>query len=250
MNPIFIQKTKITSLTTRIKNRGGRTNGRIVCPRRGDYHKRIYRFIDFKRIIFPTEKGIVLSSQYDPIRTANILLVCYPSGVFSYILQPSKITVGDTITNLSNKPSNMGDSATLAKFPSGVLLHNLNGQLSRAAGCSAILVRKDADQALMKLKSGELRFFNLSTIASLGNISNENHFLHNYKRAGVMRHLGRRPRVRPSAMNPVDHPMGGRTRGGVQPTNIKGVITLNRPTKKRYHNSILFTKRQLKLLKQ
>jgi large subunit ribosomal protein L2 len=248
-NEIIKVKARITPLTQNLKSKGGRANGRIVCPRRGNFNKRIYRFIDFKRLIFPQQRSLILLSQHDPMRFANIALVCFPEGLFTYILQPSKTHIGDCITNLSHKPLNIGDSSTLAKFPSGVLIHNINGFLARAAGCSAILVRKDDNQALLKLKSGELRFFSLSTIASLGNVSNENHFLRNYKKAGVIRYLGFRPRTRPSSMNPVDHPMGGRTRGGKQPTNKKGIITLNRSTKKHRHNSILLTKRQLKLLK-
>jgi len=250
LKKIIKDNKRLVTLTQRIKSKAGRSNGRIVCPRRGNFNKRIYRFIDFKRIIFPQEQGLILLSQHDPIRFANIALVCYPVGLFTYILQPAKTAAGDFITNHSIKPTHMGDSASLVNFPSGVLLHNINAKIARSAGCSAILVRKDYDQALLKLKSGELRFFNLSTVASLGNVSNENHFLRDYKKAGVMRYLGKRPRTRPSSMNPVDHPMGGRTRGGKQPTNKKGVITLNRTTKKHRHASILYTKRQLKLLKQ
>jgi large subunit ribosomal protein L2 len=242
--------SRIASLTQNIKNKGGRSNGRIVCPRRGNFNKRIYRFIDFKRIIFPKEHGIILLSQHDPMRFANIALICYPTGLFSYILQPAKVNLGDIVINNCDKPNHNGDSASLAKFPSGILLHNINAKISRSAGCSAILIRKDHDQALIKLKSGELRFFNLSSIASMGSVCNENHFLRNLKKAGTSRYLGKRPRIRPSSMNPVDHPMGGRTRGGKQPTNKKGIITLNRSTKTHRQTSILFTKRQLKLLKQ
>jgi large subunit ribosomal protein L2 len=249
-NKVIKAKIRLPSLSQRLKSKGGRINGSIIVERRGDYHKRIYRFIDFKRIIFPEESGLVLYSQHDPIRTANILLLCYPSGLFSYIIQPAKVIVGDFITNFSSKPTYYGDAASLAKFSSGVLVHNIQGKIARAAGSSAIVVRKDHDQALLKLKSGELRFFNLSVIASLGSVGNENLFLRNYRKAGILRHLGHRPRVRPTSMNPVDHPLGGRTRGGSQPMNKKGIVTLNRPTKKHYHNSILTTKRQLKLSKQ
>nr|ADD25157.1 ribosomal protein L2 [Didymium iridis]ADD25158.1 ribosomal protein L2 [Didymium iridis] len=242
--------SRISPLTQRLKSKTGRSNGRIVCPRRGHFNKRIYRFIDFKRIIFPNERGVVLLTEHDPIRSAYIALICYPVGLFTYILKPSKLEIGDSIINQSNKPNHVGDSSTLRKFSSGVLIHNIDSKIARSAGCSAILIRKDKNQALLKLKSGELRFFNLSTIASLGYVSNENHFLRNIRKAGTVRYLGKRPRTRPSSMNPVDHPMGGRTRGGKQPTNKKGIINTSRPTKKQYRSSILYTKRQLKLLKQ
>jgi len=164
--------------------------------------------------------------------------------------------VGDIIKNLagdtSNKPKAIGDAAPLANFGSGVLVHNVGlypksiGQLTRAAGCFTILVRKETDHVLLKLKSGELRYMDSSVTGTLGAVACETRFLRNYKKAGVMRHLGQRPRTRPSAMNPVDHPMGGRTRGGFQPCNPKGVIMTHRSTKKRYHPAILLTKRQLK----
>jgi len=240
-------KSRIKPLTGRLRSKGGRNNGLINSPRRGDYYRRIYRYIDFKRVILPDYKGFALSFLYDPNRSANICLVCYPIGVFSYILQPTKVTSGDAIINMSSSPINFGDSSSLSQIPSGRLIHNIQGKFTRSAGCSTILVRKDFDQALMKLKSGELRFFHTSVLASLGSIGNENHFLRDYRKAGTMRLLGKRPRTRPSSMNPVDHPMGGRTRGGVQPMNKKGIITLNRKTVKKHHPSILYTKRQLKL---
>jgi len=241
--------SRIKPLTSRLKSEGGRSQGQIITPRRGDYSKRIYRYVDFKRIIFPEYKCLVLHSLYDPNRSANICLVCYPTGVLSYILQPAKLNTGDIIINMTQSPINFGDSSSLAQIPSGRLIHNIQGKFTRSAGCSTILIRKDYDQALIKFKSGELRFFHTSVLASLGSIGNENHFLRNYKYAGVIRRLGRRPRTRPSSMNPVDHPMGGRTRGGVQPTNKKGVITLHRKTVKTHHSNILYTKRQLKLLR-
>nr|ADZ99048.1 ribosomal protein L2 [Physarum polycephalum] len=242
-------QSRIKPLSCRLKSKGGRFNGQIIHPRRGDYSKRIYRYIDFKRNILPEYKALVCHSLYDPNRSANICLVCYPVGIFSYILQPTKLHTGDVIINLSQSSTNFGDSLSLQGIPSGRLIHNIQGKFTRAAGCSTILIRKDFDQALTKLKSGELRFFHTSVIASLGCIGNENHFLRNYKYAGTIRRLGKRPRTRPSSMNPVDHPMGGRTRGGVQPMNRKGIITLHRKTVKKHHPSILYTKRQLKLLR-
>jgi large subunit ribosomal protein L2 len=248
LSSIFKHSLRFKPLTTRIKSNVGRSYGRIVCPRRGFYNKRIYRFIDFARNTLPEQKSLVLLEAYDPMRTARICLLCYPIGIIAYILKPVLLQKGDVITTYTSTPTRYGDSASLLNLPSGILIHNIAGKFTRSAGCSTILVRKDFDQTLVKLKSGELRFFNSSVVASFGTIGNESHFIKDYKRAGVIRRLGFRPRVRPSSMNPVDHPMGGRTRGG-QPTNKKGIITLNRSTVKNHHISILYTKRQLKLIR-
>jgi large subunit ribosomal protein L2 len=238
---------RLKILNTRIKSKGGR-NGYIISPRRKDYNRRIYRYIDLNRLLVPELKAIYLRSIYDPLRTGSLGLICYPIGIISYILSPMKLNIGDLITNIASGKIYYGDAAPLSNYPSGVLIYNINGKFIRSAGSSAILIRKDAEQALLKLKSGELRYFSQNLIASSGVVSNENHFLRHYKKAGIIRLLGRRPRTRPSSMNPVDHPMGGRTRGGCFPKNIKGIITLNRPTVKKHNISILYTKRQLKLL--
>lgn len=154
--------------------------------------------------------------------------------------------------NYTVSPVNNGDSCKILNFPSGVLIHNISlhpkgtGQLIRSAGCSSILVRKEYDHSLLKLKSGELRYFDSAVTASLGTVAGEEHFLKHHIKAGVTRRLGKRPRTRPSAMNPVDHPMGGRTKGGSQPVTFKGILNFNRSTKKVYHPSILYTKRQMK----
>jgi len=252
LNNVIKPERRFSALNTRIRSIAGRSAGQIVSPRRSNFAKRIYRFIDFKRIVLPGQYGLVLRNHYDPDRSAPICLVCYPIGVFIHILKPSKISLGDIIQNRAVSPSNSGDSSTLFKFSSGHLLHNISlypnrtGQLTRSAGCSTILVRKETDHALLKLKSGELRYVNCSVTATLGAVGGETHFLRNYKYAGVMRRLGKRSRTRPSAMNPVDHPLGGRTRGGTQAMNKKGIITLNRPSVKTRHPAILYTRRQMK----
>lgn len=235
-----------------LKNKGGRSFGYITAPRRKSLCKRTYRFLDFKRVICPKEAALVLSSIYDPSRSSAIALICFPYGIITKILLPSKVKQGDFVQNCSFKPRNLGDSSALRQFASGVLLHNISlnpkgiGQLTRSAGCSTYLVIREHNTSLLKLKSGEMRYFNSSVTATLGVVGNENHFLRDLKKAGNTRLLGKRSRTRPSSMNPVDHPMGGRTRGGFQPTNAKGIITLNRPTKKIRHAGILYTKRQMK----
>lgn len=249
---LFNTNYKFKALVTRIKNKAGRSYGQIVSPRRGSFCRHIYRFVDFKRIIFPEESGLVIRLEYDPNRSAPIALICFPSGLFINILAPSKLKEGDIIRNLTTTPLNMGDSATLVNLPTGSLLFNIGlthkniGKFMRSAGCSGILVKKDFDHSLLKLKSGELRYFNSSVTATLGTVGSEDHFLKHHIKAGTVRRLGRRPRTRPSAMNPVDHPMGGRTKGGSQPVTAKGILNFNRSTKKFYHPAILYTKRQMK----
>lgn len=250
----FVNKSKlllrIKALLFNLKNKGGRVKGRIIMPRRGNYNRRLYRCIDFNRNRITGHEGLVLCFTYDSNRSTNLCVLCYSIGVFNYILRPDKLQIGDTVLNYTENPQNPGDSASLLNIPSGKIIHNIHGKYTRAAGCTTILVRKDNEQVLVKLKSGELRFFHNSIIASLGSLGNENHFLRHYKRAGVMRHLGKRPRTRPTSMNPVDHPMGGRTRGGSQPVNKKGILTLGRKTVFQHHPNILYTKRQLKFLHQ
>jgi large subunit ribosomal protein L2 len=240
--------SRIAPLCYALKNKGGRLRGQIICPRRGDFDKRIYRFIDFRRVLFPGMLGVMLCPAYDANRGAPICLVSIWGHGLAYILKPILLNPGEIIVNVAKTPMNYGDSAPLANFTSGSLLHNLIGKFIRAAGCSFILIRKDYDQAMIKFKSGEIRTMHTSAIASSGVIGNENHFIKDYKTAGAIRHEGLRPRVRPSAMNPVDHPMGGRTRGGAQPVNAKGVITLNRPTVHEHHHYIFYTRRQLKFV--
>jgi large subunit ribosomal protein L2 len=249
-NTISKLSASVKPLRSRLPSKGGRVSGHIIALCRGNLHRRVYRYLDLKRLLLPDQKGILLRTVYSANHSGILGLICYPIGLFTYILNPTKIFLGDYVVNMTSASIFYGDSSSIAHFSSGSLLYNIAGRFTRSAGCSTILVRKDFDQALLKLKSGELRYFNTSVVASSGTVSNENHFLCDYKKAGRIRHLGFRPRTRPSSMNPVDHPMGGRTRGGCQPMNRKGVITLNRPTVSKHHPSILYTKRQLKLLRR
>ena len=153
INKISKLHSRTKHLTTNLKNKGGRLKGQIITPRRGIFIKRIYRYIDFKRYILPEYKGIILKTLYDPNRSSNLCQICFPVGVISYIIQPSKIIVGDVIINNTTLPKNYVDSASLLNIHSGSLIHNLQGRFTKSAGCSTILVRKDYDQALIKLKS-------------------------------------------------------------------------------------------------
>ena len=244
------RQPEIKILKVHLKNKGGREKGRIIVPRRGNFNKRITRLIDYKRVILPEIHGHLLTFHKKVNRTVDHATIFYLEGLLLNILRAAKMKLGDKVVNNTKLPQNAGDSASLLNIPSGTIIHNLGARFTRAAGTSTMLVRKDFDQALIKLKSGELRFDNLLTIATLGQLGNESWFLKIIKLAGRSRKLGRRPRNRPSARNPVDHPLGGRTKGGSQPKNIKGVITLNRPTVKKRKNHIFFSKRQLKLLRQ
>jgi len=240
--------TSINTLYGPIKNSGGRSKGTIVAPRIKHRYRRNYRYIDFKRNAFPELPAIVLQAIYDPFRTCRINLICYPIGLFSYILAPSKLYMGDCIRNNTTTPFKYGDSSEINNISSGRLIHNIRGKFARSAGSSIMLVRKDLDQALLKLKSAELRFMHTNNIATVGALGQEDNIHSQIGSAGRGAYMKkRRPRSRPSAMNPVDHPLGGRTRGGVQPMNSKGKITLNRPTVKQRNPYILFSKRQLKL---
>lgn len=252
LNVISTTKSELKELKFRLKSKGGRSLGKIVAPRRAELERRIYRGIDFRRLILPQQRAVYIKLQYDANRSARLAFICYPIGLICLILKPTKLNLGEYVTNNVNPKYDIfyGDSALLKNFSSGVLVYNIDGKYIRSAGCSAILVRKDIEYVLLKLKSGELRYFNINLIATSGTVSNENHFLKDYRKAGTKRHLGFRPRTRPASMNPVDHPMGGRTRGGSFPKNFKGIITLNRPTVKKHNMHILYTKRQLKLLKR
>lgn len=244
------RQPEINILSVPLKNKGGRENGRIIVPRRSNFYKRKTRLIDYKRVILPGINGHILKFHKKVNRTVDHASIFYLEGVLLHILRAAKMKLGDKVVNNTKSPQNIGDSASLLNIPSGTVIHNLGARFTRAAGTSTMLVRKDFDQALIKLKSGELRFDNLLITATLGQLGNENWFLKIIKLAGNSRRLGRRPRNRPSARNPVDHPLGGRTKGGSQPKNIKGVITLNRATVKKRKNHIFFSKRQLKLLRQ
>lgn len=236
----------------RLKSTGGRSHGKIVSPRRKHFVRQVHRLVDLKRILYAGSPSFILQIFDKVKRTANLAMLCYPMGAYCNILAPMKIQKGDLIRNQTAYPKMVGDSSCLKNIPGGTMIHNISlhvkgiGQLIRSAGCSAILIRKESNHALIKLKSGEIRHFPTSVTATIGVVSNEGHFLKDLKKAGASRYRGRRSRTRPSSMNPVDHPMGGRTRGGCQPMNSKGIITSNRSTKRYYHPAIIITKRYLK----
>ena len=220
------------SLLRALKKSGGRnTNGRITCRRRGGGHKRHYRVIDFKRdkIDIPAK---VASIEYDPNRSARIALLHYADGEKRYILAPLNLNVDDEVISSTKADIKPGNTLPLKNIPLGTQIHNIElklgkgGQIVRSAGTYAQLMAKEDPYALVKLPSGEVRMVLLkckATIGQLGNLMHENISL---GKAGRKRWLGRRPKVRGVAMNPIDHPMGGgegRSSGGRHPCSPWGI---------------------------
>ena len=225
------------SLTEPLTKSGGRDNhGHISMRRRGGGHKRKYRLIDFKRDKFGVN-GTVKEIEYDPNRSARIALVEYTDGEKRYILHPRGLKVGDTIVAGPGSDVRTGNTLPLGEMPLGTDVHNIElkigkgGQLCRSAGMSAQVVAKEGDYVTVRMPSTEMRMVHARCLATIGVVGNEEHELVSWGKAGKARWKGRRPRVRGEVMNPVDHPHGGRTRGGrnvVSPWGKKeGVKTRN-----------------------
>jgi len=226
-----------------LRKSGGRNNrGRITAPRRGGGEKRHYRIIDFNRNDKIGIAANVKSIQYDPNRTANIALVCYYDGEYRYILAPDGLKKGEVVTAGPDAPLSVGNALPLARIPVGIEIHNLQmfpatrGRMVRSAGSSAQILAKEGEQAFVKLPSGEVRLFNTSCYATIGRVSNPEHSKVSLGKAGRKRHMGRRPRTRAVAMNPVDHPMGGgegKASGGRPPCSRKGLPAKGKKTRNR-----------------
>jgi large subunit ribosomal protein L2 len=231
------------SLLAPMKASGGRNSkGRMTMRYMGGGHKQRYRIIDFKRDKFEVP-GTVASIEYDPIRTAFIALVQYTDGEKRYILAPNGLKVGQTVTSGKAVAPDLGNTLPLSEIPLGAIIHNLElypgkgGTIVRSAGASAQLLAKEERYAVVKLPSGETRKILMNCLATIGTVSNADHNLQSLGKAGRKRWLGRRPRTRPVAMNPVDHPMGGgegRASGGHprSRTNIKAKGYKTRTPKK------------------
>ena len=214
----FSEITKTTpekSLTVSKNSKAGRNaQGKITVRHRGGGAKRKYRIIDFKRYkdgIPATVKAI----EYDPNRTANIALICYADGEKAYILAPNGLQVGTKIMNGPEAEVRLGNCLPLAQIPVGTMVHNVElhpgkgGQLVRSAGNAAQLMAKEGKYATLRLPSGEMRMVPIQARATVGQVGNIDHELINIGKAGRKRHMGIRPTVRGSVMNPNDHPHGG-----------------------------------------
>ena len=203
------------SLTTSLKKHAGRNaQGKITVRHHGGGSRRKYRIIDFKR----NKDGIpatVKSIENDPNRTANIALICYADGEKKYILAPVGLKVGQTVMNGAEAEIKVGNCMELKDMPVGTQIHNIEmypghgGQLVRAAGVSAQLMAKEGKYAIIRMPSGEMRMVPIVCRASIGQVGNTEHNLVNIGKAGRKRHMGIRPTVRGSVMNPNDHPHGG-----------------------------------------
>lgn len=248
----FEEITKTTpekSLLKPLKKSGGRNNtGRITSRRRGGGHKRMYRVIDFKREKTGIE-GKVEAIEYDPNRSARIALVKYSDGDITYIIAPDNLIVGTKILSGIDADITIGNTLPLANIPLGTFIHNLElkpgkgGQLARSAGSSCIVVAKDEKYTQVKLPSGEVRMVLNTCKATIGVVSNLEHENISLGKAGRSRWLGRRPKVRGVAMNPVDHPMGGgegKTSGGGHPVSPWGIPAKGYKTRKKKNQSNKF----------
>jgi large subunit ribosomal protein L2 len=214
----FEEITKTTpekSLVEPLKKHSGRNNrGRITTRHRGGGNKRFYRIIDFKRNK-PDIPARVAAIEYDPNRSARIALLFYVDGEKRYILAPLGVRVGDTVISGESVPVRTGNAMPLKNIPTGTQVHNIElypgkgGQLCRSAGTSAQLMAKVNNYAQLRMPSGEVRMVHVSCMATLGQVGNVDHENIEIGKAGRSRHMGRRPTVRGSVMNPNDHPHGG-----------------------------------------
>jgi large subunit ribosomal protein L2 len=243
------------SLLRPLKKTGGRNHsGKITARHRGGGQKRKYRLIDFKRNRddAPAE---VLTIEYDPNRSCNIALVQYPDGEKRYILAPLGLKVGQQIRSGPEAEPRLGNCLPLSKIPMGLDIHNLEltagrgGQMVRSAGGTARLVAKEGSKATVVLPSGEMRIVHATCRATIGQLGNLEHMSVRLGKAGRKRHLGRRPHVRGSAMNPVDHPMGGgegRRAGGRHPSSPTGVPSKGGKTrsKRKVSNKLILRRRR------
>lgn len=228
----------VKMLTEGLTKTGGRNNdGRITSRHIGGGHKRSYRRVDFRRRKFDVT-ATVERLEYDPNRTAFIALLKYEDGEVAYILAPQRLAVGDSVVSGEKVDVKPGNAMPLASMPIGTIVHNVElkpgrgGQIARSAGSYVQLVGRDAGWAILKLNSGETRRVRAECMATVGAVSNPDHSNQVVGKAGRTRWLGVRPTVRSIAMNPVDHPNGGRTKGGKHWTTPWGKPTKGARTRK------------------
>ena len=230
--PSFEEITKFTPekslLATKKKHAGRNSYGRITVRHKGGGNRQKYRIIDFKRDKFDIP-ATVASVEYDPNRSAFIALLQYEDGEKRYILQPAGLKVGDVVVSGKDADIKAGNALPLSSIPVGTIVHNVElypgrgGQLARAAGNSAQLMAKEGVYALLRLPSGELRNVPASCMATIGQVGNLDHENVKVGKAGRKRHMGWRPTVRGSVMNPCDHPHGGGE--GKSPVGRPGPVT-------------------------
>lgn len=255
------KKTPEKSLLAPIKKNAGRNNqGKITVRHHGGGNRRKYRVIDFKR----TKDGIpatVVGIEYDPNRTSNIALICYADGQKAYILAPQGLTDGMVVMNGPEAEVRVGNCLPLENIPVGTQVHNIElmpgrgGQLVRSAGNGAQLMAKEGKYATLRLPSGEMRLVPITCRATIGVVGNGDHNLINIGKAGRKRHMGIRPTVRGSVMNPNDHPHGGGE--GKAPVGRSGPMTpwgkpalgLKTRKKNKHSNKLIVRRRDGKAIK-
>ena len=248
------------SLTVSLKKNSGRNNqGKITVRHHGGGSRRKYRIIDFKRNK-DNIPATVLSIEYDPNRTANIALICYADGQKAYILAPQGLKVGQKIMNGEHAEARLGNCLPLSLIPIGAEVHNVElypgagAQMERSAGVAAQLMAKEGKYATLRLPSGEMRMVPINCRATIGVVGNGEHSLVNIGKAGRKRHMGIRPTVRGSVMNPNDHPHGGGE--GRAPVGRPGPCTpwgkpalgLKTRSKKKASNKLIVRRRDGKAL--
>jgi large subunit ribosomal protein L2 len=240
------------SLLASHKRTGGRNNaGKMTSRYIGGGHKKRLRIIDFKRDKFGVP-AVVKSIEYDPNRTARIALLFYVDGAKAYIIAPEGLQVGQTVISGESVAPEVGNAMKLANIPLGTIVHNIElkpgkgGAMARSAGGYAQVVAREGKYVTVKLPSGEMRLVLGTCMATVGTVSNGDHMNVVLGKAGRNRWLGRRPRTRGVAMNPVDHPMGGgegRSSGG-HPRSRKGLLAKGKKTRspKKYSNKFIISK--------
>ena len=246
-------------LTVALRGKGGRNcTGRVTMRHRGGGHKRRLRIIDFKRDKYDMPAN-VLTVEYDPNRSARIALVEYQDGEKRYIICPAGLEVGASIISGDATDIKVGNSTTLRRIPPSTQIHNIElakgkgGQIVRSAGSSAQIMAKEDKYAHIKLPSGEIRLIDIDCYATIGQISNIEHEGISLGKAGRSRWLGRRPKVRGVAMNPIDHPHGGgegKSSGGRHPCTPWGKPTKGYKTRKKKKSSNKFILKRGKAKKE
>ena len=258
-----ITKTKPErALVKSIKKNSGRNNqGKITVRHRGGGAHKKYRIVDFKRNSFDGVPAKVVAIEYDPNRTANIALISYLNGDKSYILAPEGLQVGATVMSGETAETRVGNCLPLSNIPVGTSVHNIElmpgrgGQMVRSAGVAAQLMAKEGKYATLRLPSGEMRMVPIACRATIGTVGNGEHSLVNYGKAGRVRHMGIRPTVRGSVMNPNDHPHGGGEgkapigRPGPSTPWGKPALGLKTRKQKKHSNKLIVRRRDGRTLK-
>lgn len=255
--PVFSDVTTSTPEKSLIKpnhRTGGRNStGKMTTRNVGGGHKKKYREIDFKRNK-ANIPATVHSIEYDPMRTARIALLHYADGEKRYIIAPAGLTVGQTVLSGPGVAPEVGNTLPISEIPLGTIIHNVElkpgkgGSMARSAGSYVQLLARDGKYATVKLPSNEMRMVLITCMATIGTVSNSDHMNVRLGKAGRRRWLGRRPRVRGVAMNPVDHPMGGgegRSSGG-HPRSRTGLLAKGKKTRtpKKYSNKLIIGKKK------